>query len=233
MTIKDPLAEALTTVRSGSHGVVTWARNPSGPYARRRTKPNNPTTAPRTAVRNLIGFLSGRWASIFLAPLRPAWQMYADNQPLHDKLGDLRHRTGREHYIRANLPRGYFGLRYIDVAPSEFRLPAFTPPTVIARVFAQYLEVRFETTDPWVSETGSALLIRCSPPTRTTINFYAGPYLKAGAILGNSTTPPTSPIIVPTPYPLSLPNNVHLAVRCTRADGRLSTIRRVTGQCWA
>lgn len=224
-----PVTDEIASVRSGSAGALTASRNQHGPYNRRRVTPANPSTAAQQAVRASLQWASVRWNNFLIAPHRPGWNVYASSQLLRDRFGDPRHRTGREHYIRSNAPRNYYGLSPVDTAPTDFYLPAFGLPTIIGRVFTQTIQITFDTTYPWCAEAGAALLVASSPSKSLTINFYKGPYRKSGRIDGNPTSPPVGPYTLPSPFPLVVQNKVFAFVRVTMADGRLSTPRRISG----
>lgn len=221
--------DLIATVRSGSAGSITAARNQHGQYNRRRVTPANPSTTAQQAVRASLQWASQRWNNFLIAPYRLGWDLYASNQPMKDRFGDLRRLTGRQHYIRTNAPRHYYGLSPVDQAPTDYYLPAFGMPTIIGRVFAQTIQIGFDTTQPWCTQPGAALLVASSPETPLTVHFYKGPYRKAGRIDGSTPTPPASPYTFPTPFPLTVSHRVYAFVRVTMADGRLSTPRRIAG----
>lgn len=214
---------------SGSLSTTVASRNQHGPYTRARTFPNIRVTVAVAAVRAAMAFASQRWASFLIVPRHPAWDQYAKNQALTDRFGDRKHRTGREMYIRTNAIRQYFGLSPVDVAPTRFYQPEFGLPTVLGHVNFQWLQIWFDTSKPWVDEDGAALLVVSSPPTSVKVNFYRSPYRKAGKINGSTTSPPVSPSLVPSPFTLTLGDRVHLRIRVSMADGRLSVPKWIHG----
>jgi hypothetical protein len=173
--------------------------------------------------------IAGWWVFPLTKTHWPTWDAFAARQPLTDRFGDKKCITGREHFIRQNLPRLYFGLQPVLRAPSIHRLPAFGMPTLVGRVFIQTVQIYFDDAHPWVTEDNAGLMVVSSPERPTTVNFYKGPYRKAGLIPGSSTNPPTSPYNLPTPFPYTVSHHAFARVRVTRADGRLSTPRWLKG----
>ena len=220
----------LASLASGSLSNTVASRNQHGPYVRARTHPTGRLTVPIAAVRASLSFASQRWAVFLIERHRPGWNQYAKAQALTDRFGDRRHRTGREMYIRTNMIRHYFGLDPVDNAPVKHYLPEFGFPRVIGVHTLQRMSIHFDTTRSWVSQDGAALLIVSSPSTKTTVNFYKAPYRKAGKIDGSTSTPPVSPTIIDSPFPLATGDRVHLRIRVTMADGRLSTPKWIHGE---
>jgi len=212
---------------SGSVGGITYARNTGGMYARARSVPVDPASTYQIEVRGLMAALVARWPLLTPAQ-RTGWDLYASNVPLVNPLGDTIYISGLNMYIRSNVPRQQSPdpVARIDDAPTVFALPALSPYTAFALRLPDRVSIGFVDTDSWVNEDGGAMLVSISRPTSPTINFYKGPYRKGGAILGSSTTPPTVPQTIPTPFVLAAGQQLHLAVRATGGDGGLSTIVR-------
>ena len=72
------------------------------------------------------------------------------------------------------------------------------------------------------------MFLYVSRPQNPGINFFKGPYRFAGQILGNSTTPPTSPFAVSVPFPIVTGQKLFARLNVSRADGRLATDTRST-----
>lgn len=214
---------------SGSMGGITASRNAAGTYFRQRSIPVNPATAQQQAVRNAMSQLAAAWVSVLSSAQRAAWVTYSDNVPLTDKLGAQINVGGLPMYQRSNVPRLQAGLPRVDDAPTIFDLGDFTTPTLTVAVLATALQVSFDNSDAWANEDDSAMLVYGSRPVNASIAFFKGPYRLAGTIDGDSTTPPTSPATLTNPFPFVAGQRVFTQFRVSRADGRLSSVQRLTG----
>lgn len=209
---------------SGSIAGITYSHNRGGMYVRARSTPTNPNTPQQQTLRSIMTQLSTRWTGGLTIAQRTGWETYAANVPLIDRLGEPRTVTGMNMYNRSNVPRLQAALARIDDAPTVFDLGSFTAPSVQAiDTVAGTADIAFATGDEWVNEDGAALLLYASRPQSQAINFYKGPFRFAAAVLGNSTTPPTSPATINLPFPVTTGQRVFFRGNVTRADGRLST----------
>lgn len=211
---------------SGSIAGTTFSRNKGGPYIRNRAVPTNPNTAYQQAVRSIVAQLTSTWYGGLNAAQRASWDAYAENVPLPNALGEPRNVGGLGMFVRSNVPRlqaNPTDLPLVQTAPTIFNLGQYTAP-----VFAQPsagggdVDVTFTTGDQWVDEDDAAMLIYISRPANASINYFKGPYRYAGAILGDSTTPPTSPATIDLPFPVEVAHRVFFRAQVTRGDGRLS-----------
>jgi hypothetical protein len=214
---------------SGSVGALTASHNKGGAYIRSRVIPTNPGTPAQTEVRNLMGQFAARWTNTLSAAQRQAWDTYALNVPLLNRLGESVTVTGLNMYQRSNIPRAQNGLSIVDDGPTTFNLGDFTAPTIASFTSPTVLSLTFEVADDWVSEDDAAMLIFGSRDTGIAINFFKGPYRKYPIqLLGDNAVPPTSPHPGTNPFNISVGNQVFLKAAVTRADGRYSLITRLT-----
>jgi len=212
---------SIYTQVSGSIGGTTYARNRYGMYARSRAMPVNPNTSYQQLVRAYVAQLAAAWSAELDDDQRAAWNTYAANVPLVDKLGTPQYVTGLNHFIRSNSVRLRAGLARVDDGPSELYLPWFTNPTIAANSGTEQLSVTFTNTDEWAGEVGGAMLVFASSPQPATVNFFKGPYRYLGKIAG-AATPPTSPQSFSLPYDLTAGQRVFARIEIVRADGRVS-----------
>jgi len=221
------IKSGLVTSASGSLGGLTAARNRGGQYLRARVVPVDPGTARQTTIRNAVRDLTSRWSDTLTAAQREAWATYGANVPITNRLGDQILLSGQQHYIRSNVPRLQVGLAAVDDGPTVFDLGSFTDP-ILSVVAPTMVSLVFTATDAWVDETGSAMLVYTGRPAAPTINFFKGPYrATTAAILGDDTTPPTSPANLTSDYSYTTGQRAFGQVRVTRADGRLSGVTRL------
>lgn len=216
------------TQASGSIGGQTFSHNKGGLYTRARTVPVNPATAQQQAVRNAMSQLAARWVSTLTNLQRADWLTYSQNVPLIGPLGDPREVGALPMYQRSNVSRLQAGLAVVDDAPTTFDLGDFTTPTMTASAIGNTISVTFDDSDAWANEDDSALLVYASNAQNASINFFKGPYRLKSSIDGDSVTPPTTPAVVPLSYSLTAGQRVFAQFRATRADGRLSSVQRLS-----
>lgn len=206
----------------GSLAGLTYSRNRGGLYVRARAVPTNPGTDQQQAVRSWLGQLVGLWLSTLDAVQRAAWESYAAQVTVPNKLGDQIHLSGQQHYIRSNVPRLQAGLTRVDDGPTVYDLGDFTQPEVCVNATTDIAYVTFTGTDDWVDEDGAAMLVYLSRDLAPTINYHRGPYRFADSIDGDSVSAPSTPAAVACPFNMTEGNHAFARVRVTRADGRLS-----------
>lgn len=218
----------LVTQGSGSLGGLTLSHNKGGYYFRARTIPTNPGTPYQSEVRQSMADLTSRWNNVLTPEQREAWEVYAENVPVINPLGDPILLTALNHYVRSNIPRMQAASPKIDQITGPYNLGEFTNPSFAASEATQQLSVTFDNTDTWAGEAGNAMLIYCSRPQNPTINYFKGPYRYAGKISG-AATPPTSPATIAVPFAFVEDQRLFVLARVTRNDGRLSLPFRMQG----
>jgi len=213
---------------SGSVGGLTYSHNKGGQYTRARKIPTNPNSAFQQVIRSLVSQISDAWANTLTSAQRTAWNTYAANVSMLDRLGQSMKLSGLNHYIRSNVPRVQAGLARIDAGPSTFNLGDYTPCTFTSLVAATgVVSIGFTTSDDWVSETAAALLLYVSKPQQDTIAYFKGPYRLAGMLQGNAGSPPVSPGTWNSPYTYVAGQVAHIRLQVVRANGRLSADQRL------
>ncbi|MCJ7602240.1 MAG: hypothetical protein MUO63_12180, partial [Desulfobulbaceae bacterium] len=85
----------------------------------------------------------------------------------------------------------------------------------------QELTITFDDNAAWAAEVGGFMMVRMSRPQNPTRNFFAGPFIYAGALVG-AVIPISSPLPLACPTPIVEGHNLWLSARIARADGRLS-----------
>lgn len=230
MTISHDVAP-LVTRASGAAGNVVFSRNRHGPYSRARTIPTDPNTALQVVIRNAMSELTVRWRDVLTAAQRAAWDLYALNVLLPNRLGRRTNVSGLAMYVRSNVPRiqtTAAALPRLDTAPASFNLPSFTPITrVVLNVVDNTVHPFFAPDDGWANVVGAGLIFWISAPQPTTVNFFKGPFRFAGTILGNVGFNPASPGTVALPVPAGVADRVFVRYRLTSLDGRLSSDNRL------
>ena len=231
MIVPQTQVDPLVSRASGSADLITWSHNQYGPYFQTRSLPTDPNTLLQQAVRTAMATLTARWRDTLTSAQRRSWDVYASNVTLSSVLGRERNVGGLAQYIRSNVPRVQateVSLPIVDTAPTLFSLPPSTPITrVVLNPTDDTIHPFFNRNDPWATDAGSALLFWASPPQPTTVNFYAGPYRYAGAILARPFPPPHNPGTLSLPWPATAADRVFIRCRLTTSDGRLSSSLRL------
>jgi len=208
---------------SGSIAGDTFARNRYGNYVRSRTKPINPNTARQVEVRAALSLLTEHWADVLTAAQRAAWDLYASNVVMKNKLGEAIHLTGFNHFIRSNVLRIMTSGPYVPAGPVVFELPGTDPMTTItASEATQLITVTFDDTLPWANEVGGKLYMFGGQPQNPQRNFFKGPWRGGGFFAGQVGAAPASPLPVGTFFALAAGQRLWMYARNARADGRIS-----------
>lgn len=217
---------AILTAASGSVGGLTFSHNSGGLYTRARSIPVNTNTSQQQVVRNAMSICVAAYTDPEGDVSTGQWENYANEQLLPDAFGDPRQISGLAQFVRSMVPRIQAGLAIVNAGPMEYILPTMTLPTVTVASAPAAINVTFTNADAWANEAGGALLVYCSRPQMPSVNFFAGPYRYCGKIPGATPTPPTSPAAVTPAFAPVADMVTHVAMRITRADGRLSSMLR-------
>ena len=212
---------------SGSLGGITAARNKGGQYLRARVVPVDPGSFFQTSLRTIFGSLSIAWQTVLTAAQRTAWDTYAANVTVVNRIGETVNITGKNMYQRSNTPRIQAGEARVDDGPTEFNLGSFTDMSIAVVGGGASISLTFDNTDDWANEDDAVCMVLTSREVAPTINFFKGPYRFAGNVEGDAITPPTSPATITSPFTYATGNKAFAQVRISRADGRLSQVQRV------
>lgn len=213
----------LITQGSGSVGGSTVFNSRSGLAMRARAIPVDPNSPDQQTRRTVFGDLSARWATLTDAQ-REAWSTYAANVTVTNRLGDQIHLSGHMMYVRNNAARQAAALAVVDDGPTNFNaLEATTIEVDVSAAASQITVAWDDAVSKWDKQTGGGLGVYVSTDKSVGREFYKGPYLLAGAILGDTTTPPTSPdTSLTSPYTHTEDNHVFARVIAYAPDGRIS-----------
>lgn len=227
------------TQASGSIAGVTYAHTKGGVlYRRARAIPTNPASANQTLVRTIFTFLVNYWQTLS-ASVRNGWETYAANVTVVNSLGDAVNNSGFNWFIAVNTPRLQSSFKLsqtvplVDTAPSIFNRGSLAVVTTTPTETSG-LSVAYDDTEDWADVDGAALFVYQGKPVNATRNFFKGPYRLVGVVLGDSTTPPTSPLVIAPAslatygYSIAEDQAVAVAVSLANADGRL-TSRQLQG----
>lgn len=211
------------TKASGSIGGLTYSHNRYGGYVRSRTTPVNPNTDRQSAQRSRLTLLSEQWGSLLSETQRQAWNDYAAQVTIIDRLGQAIHISGYNHFIRSNTLMLQMGASIVETAPAELLKPGADPVFAVSCSEAsQLVSVVYDDTQDWADETGAFLAVFMGLPRNTNVNFFGGPWRFAGKIAGLDGTPPTSPQTVVCSFGAVEGQKIWCQARIIRADARVS-----------
>ncbi|KKM62823.1 hypothetical protein LCGC14_1517750 [marine sediment metagenome] len=216
----------IGTELSGRLGGIVASHNAGGAYFRAATIPTNPNTPQQQVVRNAVSSLTNAWVETLTVGQRLAWEVYADNVKVTNRIGAQINISGLAMYVRSNVVRVQAGIGSVNDGPTVFDLGSHRAPTLSNFSAATQLgDVGFFTsglTDLWANEVGGFMFVFLSRPQNQTINFFKGPYRQSGGITGDP-VPPVPPIAFIVPFPFAEGNKIFARFVSLRADGRTST----------
>lgn len=209
---------------SGSIAGNTYARNRYGNYVRARTKPVNPNTLRQQQVRAALTVLTERWADTLTAGQRTAWNLYASNVSMTNKLGESIKLSGFNHYLRSNTIHARLGQTIIDDGPVIFELPETDPTlSITASEATQQISVNFDAGLPWSTEDTAVMQFFMGQPQNAQRNFFAGPWRYMGGVAGIDPGGAASPELETVVFAIAEGQHIWMYARIIRADHRIST----------
>lgn len=219
---------------AGSIAGTTFARNRYGNYARARTKPVNPNTDRQQEVRSAVAFLADRWSQTLDAAQRTAWNLYASNVTMKNRLGESIQLSGFNHYIRSNTPLKQVGQAIHDDGPTVFELPAKDPTFgFTATEDPNQITYTWDSLLNWCAEDGAMILVYEGQPQNPQRNFFGGPWRFLGRTKGVDPGPAVPPSVQPSKFGIAELQRIWCYARISRADGRLSEPFRADAFCTA
>lgn len=203
----------------GSVGGVTFARNRGGAYARNRTAPLNPQSPRQVAVRTILAQLATAWTITLTQAQRDAWELYADNVPLPNSLGELRKVSGLAMYVRTNsLIIDTGGLR-LDAAPTIFTLGNTVTPTVTISAGTDTGSVTALAGVDLLTED-VRLLFQQGTPQNQGVGFFKSPFRRWNAGLFDAVADLPFPLGA-APHPMATGQAIFFRTACVTIDGRV------------
>lgn len=212
---------------SGSIGGTTFARNRGGSYARNRTVPINPSTSRQNAVRALMGNLAQVWTNTLNDVQRAAWELYAANVTVNNKLGEARNLTGQNMFIRANSLLIQCGEARVDDGPTNFTVgPTITPTFNIVPASDEIGITDLGTYDP---DTDGAvnIFVSMGTPQNGGVQFFRSPFTLQQALnIPNTAALPVADAAAP--YPFEAGQAIFIRTAVVTPDGRVGvpTVQR-------
>lgn len=156
---------------SGSVGGVTAGHNKGGQYLRNRSIPTNPNSTRQQAARTALGTAAQRWRTLTQAQ-RDAWEGYANQTPLTNRLGESITISGSSMYTRTNSFLLGLGETPIDDAPSS---PGQASIGSVDSVVASILEDNATFTLD-ANDALDHVILQVGPTVSAGVNSFNGPY---------------------------------------------------------
>lgn len=214
----------------GSIGGTVFSRNRYGAYMRNRTIPIDRGTIAQVKIRAIMGHIRDAWFSALTTAQKAAWDTYAANVNVVNRLGETTNLTGWNMFCRTAAMLMYNDLAIIEDAPTTFSLAEQDGTiTITPDDSSQNIAIAFDEALAWAKETGAYLAVYVSPPQNPTVNFYKGRYRLAGKVAGVDSTGAQSPATVTVPFEVAVGQKVFAQFRIVRKDGRLSSPFRCSG----
>lgn len=202
---------------SGSVGGVVFSRNRYGTYLRRRAHPTTSQSAAALDAKSRLGAVSRLWSALEDGE-RVAWQTWAANNPITDRLGAKQVLAGNAAYMMLNGRLAAAGQTLIDVPPVSYAPAALEMVNVFADVGDGDFQLEFTATP---GATDTAVWIQAAV-TDGSSQAYVKNKLR---FLGISSSPATSPvteIVAPNESPVTL------KAACEARFGSLAAGQQIT-----
>lgn len=208
---------------SGKVGGSVFAHNAGGNYVRNWNIPTDPNTARQAAARTNLALLANNWENLLSQAQRDEWDLYGANVDWLNRVGDVIHLSGINHYIRSNTAIILAGGDVIDDAPASFTLGTEDPTFAItASEATQLISVTFDESIGWSAQDDGFLPVHVGAPQNAGITFFKSPFRFAAALRGNLAIPLTSPQDIATPYPFVAGQRLFVKARTIFDDARIS-----------
>jgi hypothetical protein len=187
----------------------------------------------QSAARNNFSAAASLWNDGTLTEAqREAWRAYALAVGWINSLGESITLSGFAMMQRSNVSRMTAGIDVVSDGPTNNTLVA-ADETAAATITAstQKLSLAFDDTRDWLGEAGGAMTVFMGAPQNPGVNSFSGPCRYAGKVLGDDTTPPTTPVELDLPFVAVVGQKIWVQCRIIRADGRVSRTFRTMCTC--
>lgn len=215
----DSPARGVGGTFSGRLADQIYAHGPHGPYVYTFSPRIDPNTWRQ--VRARAAFTNGRRWRRLIPEKRLAWDIYAKNTPITNRVGSTHCLSGFNAFVASVAFRR--NVRWtIDVnAPTVFTKGRLSPPTYTPFSFL-YLVVNFDLGDPWRHSSNAGIVFQVSVPYSDNRHYFSGPFRILNEIKGSPSVPPVAMVLVLADVPTSAKPVIFVRSRVIEADNRLS-----------
>jgi hypothetical protein len=215
---------------SGALAGLVASHNRGGMYLRSRSIPTNPGSDPQNDLRASFGAFASNWKSL-TQDQRNGWKAYADAVSFTDRLGDPRHLTGLDMYIRANVPRNvYFPTpAAINNAPTDMNIGATPIFNSIVATYEDSTKIKATCTmnipdAPVAANYHNLIFFFASNPQNQSKEYYKGPFIhiESFGIEALASQPQICILYIPGNWNVAGGEKVFIRATVSREDGRYS-----------
>lgn len=208
---------------SGSIGNWVFSRTRAGQIVRSKQIPVNPNSPRQVASRGIMSQASAMWLDSASAAQRIEWDVFASNMIETNRVGQDYHMSGFNQFVRSNATGLNAGLAsYLDGPGLFAKVAQDNTMTATVSEGSQEITLAFNPDREWVDLAGAAMIVEMGLPQNPSISFFAGPWRKAGVILGDNSSPPTTPETIAVPFPVVENQKIFVRVKIIFDDGRVS-----------
>ena len=112
----------MATQISGSIGSTTFSHNRGGAYMRNRAIADTHISIPAMQAKDRLGRISGKWADL-TDPVRSAWTEWARQNPVTDRLGEVRPLDGHQAFVKCMTRLDQMGVSPLPANPPAIMAP--------------------------------------------------------------------------------------------------------------
>lgn len=169
---------------SGSTAGITYSRNKGGMYTRARAVPTNPNTARQQLTRSYMGAAVQLWSEDLTENMRNSWRNYAANTPVLDKLGQMKHLSGQQMWVKWYVAMAYAGGDTSSISMSGPNNTGEPPMGLVGKIDPDPMIGIFASNSEWNSQIllqgdaseAARVTLYISPPLNAGVSYYKGPY---------------------------------------------------------
>lgn len=215
----------------GSLGGITASRNRGGSYLRRRVKPTQVPSDPRSRARADLGSQASAWSGL-TPEQRAAWDDRATTWTGVNKIGETIKLSGFNWFTRTNAQRALSGQAQVTDPFDDIPTTELHPPSAGALdASSQSLAFDVDSADAWAGDDNGRLLVfitRGQNPGRIS---PSGGFTFVAAFDGNTAVPTTGISTSSLPVVITTGRQYFVRFVALDAEGRVSAevIQRVTG----
>lgn len=160
---------------SGKVGAMVFSRNRYGAYARSRVTPVNRNTPLQVSRRAGLSAAAIAW-KLCTDAQREAWNNYATNTPVVNRVGIPVVLTGQAMFVRTNSMRRLADLSILSDAPVVPGLASLGVVTSPGNVESGSDRVILTLSGGSWNSAGGVIFAFASRPLANTVNFFKGPF---------------------------------------------------------
>lgn len=211
---------------SGKLGPAVASRNKGGQYLRSRVVPSGATPTPQQEViRNAVRSVAPSWSSLSQSN-RDAWNVYGQNVPTTDVLGDTIQLSGQNWFIGCNTLRTQLVQEQVIKGPTTFDRGGvdFTGTTVLLGATTGTLTLGTPVED-FDLVAGDVIAVYGGRDYGVGRSKYFGSFQLATIVSG---TESGTDFVFDLPFAHTATNNMAFNLVVSRSDGRYTTPSRIT-----